>query len=107
MSTRQRLETSHWAALAPLVLPPRRRDLEQQQLEEEAILFDPATGNSYMLNETALDVWRHCDGRATSYQVAQRHSEACDIDFATVLDHVEQVVALFAENGLFEGTRRP
>jgi len=93
--------------LAPLVLSQRRSDIEQQQIQEEAILFDPATGNSYMLNETALDVWRHCDGRTTTYQVAQRHSEACDIDFATVLDHVEQVVAWFAENGLFEGTRRP
>lgn len=99
--------SSHWAALAPFVLPRRRRDIEQQELQEEAILFDPTTGNSYMLNETAFAVWHRCDGCSTSYAAAQDQSDACDIDFATVLDHVEQVVTLFAENGLLEGTRRP
>jgi hypothetical protein len=107
VDTRQKLESVHWAALSPFVFPRRRQDIEQQQLENEAILFDPATGNSYMLNETALAVWRRCDGCSTSYEAAQDQSDACDIDFATVLDDVEQVVALFAENGLLEGTRRP
>jgi hypothetical protein len=107
MQTCQEPGSSHWAALAPFVLPRRRRDIEQQQLKDEAILFDPETGNSYMLNETALAVWRLCDGCSTSYEAAREQSDACDVDFATVLDHVEQVVALFADNGLFEGARRP
>ena len=107
MTTRQGVEPSQWAALAPLVLPRRRADIEQQQLQNEAILFDPSTRASYMLNETALAVWRHCNGRATTYEVAQELSDACEVDFQTVLDHVEQVVTLFAENGLLEGARRP
>ena len=107
MRTRQGVEPLHWAALSPLILPRRRADIEQQQLQNEAILYDPSTRASYMLNETALAVWRHCDGRASTYEVAQEQSDACDVDFATVLDHVEQVIALFAENGLLEGAKRP
>jgi hypothetical protein len=107
MSIQQKARCSHWAALAPFVLPRRRGDIEQQQLQDEAILFDPATGNSYMLNETALAVWRRCDGCSTSYEAAGEQSDACDAEFATVLDHLEQIVALFADNGLFEGMRRP
>jgi hypothetical protein len=106
MNMRQRPQTQHWAALAPLGLPLRRHDVEEQELQAEAILFDPATGNSYLLNDTALDVWRHCDGSSTSYDVAHKQSDAFEVDFETVLDHVEQVIALFAESGLFEGTRR-
>lgn len=95
------LAKPHWTQ-DPFVLPCRRGNLREHDLDGEAILFDPRTGNTYQLNRTALAVWRRCDGVTETREIAAGQCENFEVDFETALDHVEQLVALFTESGLLE-----
>lgn len=66
------------------------------------MLYDPATADTHRLNQSALDVWQRCDGRKTTLDLAHRLTETYEIDEETALDHVEQLVAMFAEANLLE-----
>jgi hypothetical protein len=74
----------------------------ERELDGQAILCGPDTGNTYYLNETALAVWRRCDGVTETRKIAAEQCENFEVDFETALDHVEQLVALFTESGLLE-----
>ena len=91
----------HWSSSsAAFVPPPRRLDLIENELDGEAIFVDPRDGNTHRMNATALAVWRQCDGRATTRQIAQEQVRRFEVEFDSALDHVEQLVALFAESRL-------
>ncbi len=94
----------HWAAEAKIIPPPRRSDLIEEELDGEVILFDPRDGNTHRLNQTALVVWRKCDGRRSAQQIAEQLTHTYDVGFDTALDHVEQLVARFGQLKLFDGT---
>ena len=100
MTTVQRLKQEHWTAQGAFISPARRNDLVVEILDGEAMLYDPSTGQTHRLSQGALNVWQQCDGNRTTRALAHRQTEICDIDFETALDHVEQLVALFAEAGL-------
>lgn len=92
----------HWTARDLFIPPPRRTDLAVETLDGEALLYDPATGQTHRLSHGALSVWQQCDGNRTTKTLAQNQTEIFDIDFETALDHVEQLIALFAEGGLLD-----
>ncbi len=91
-----------WSSGTGFVVPPRRSDVDEHVVDQEAILLDPRTAHTLQLNRTALAVWHQCDGRMTTVEIAQNQSESFDIDLDTALDDVEQLVAMFAEAGLLE-----
>lgn len=100
MTILQRMQKEHWTAQSAFVPPPRRDDLVAELLDGEALLYDPVTGQTHRLSQGALNVWQQCDGNRTTKALAHRQTEIFDIEFETALDHVEQLVALFAEAGL-------
>ena len=83
-------------------MPLRRHDMRIYQIDGEAVLFDPNSCRMYLLNQTALTVWRRCDGRATTREVAQSLTRNDQVNYETALDHVEQLVALFAASQLLD-----
>lgn len=97
----------HWMSEGSLVPPPRRQDVIEEPLDGEAVLFDPSNGSIHRLNQTALEVWRRCDGRATVEEIAQRQTELNDVEYDTALDFVEQVLALLVESKLLHFGDRP
>jgi PqqD family protein of HPr-rel-A system len=102
------MQPPHWTAREASFVPPRRRDdIVEEKLDDEAILFDPRTGNTHRLNQTAYTVWRQCDGRATTRQIARRQTAAYDVDVDTALDHVEQLIMLLAESQLLDLSEQP
>jgi len=97
MKTRQ----AHWTSREASIAAPRRRpDIIEDGLDNEAILLDRQNGNTYRLNQTALEIWRRCDGCTTTRTIARRMAEVYEVDFDTALAHVEQVIAKFVESGM-------
>lgn len=97
------MEPPRWTVRAGAIAAPRRRaDLVEDELDGEAILSDVRTGGIHRLNETALIVWRWCDGRTTTLQIARGLTRQYDVGLEIALDHVEQLLVLFAEAGLVE-----
>ena len=84
------------------VKPFRRDHLHVEELDGKAVLFDPKTHNMYLLNQTALAVFRRCDGRTTTRQLAESLTKTYRVAFEAALDHVEQLVALFAASQLLD-----
>ena len=54
--------------MAPLA---RTDDLAVQQVNDETLVYDKKTHHAHCLNRIAGVVWRHCDGRRTSDDLAK------------------------------------
>ncbi len=92
-----------WTSRDAVIVAPRRRDdLIPEELDGEVFLFDPQDGATHRLNPTALAVWRRCDGQTTTRQIAEQLTHTYDVGFDTALDHVDQLVASFAELRMLE-----
>jgi PqqD family protein of HPr-rel-A system len=90
----------HWTASMDMTVPCRRDGVVPQVLDGEAVLFDPQSGCTHRMNQTALVVWRACDGQSTTRQLAARLTQAYDVAMETALEDVEQLIAAFAQAGL-------
>ena len=53
------------------VLPKRREGFVVEDLPEATILYDRKTYRAHHLNRTASLVWRFCDGRTTTEEMAK------------------------------------
>ncbi len=95
------MTTAHWTSRdAEIVAPPARDDVVVEALDGELVFGDPLSGMAYHLNETAYAVWRHCDGRTTTREIAKTLTTDYDVEFDRALDDTEQLVVFFGEAGL-------
>ncbi len=95
------MTTAHWTSRdAEILAPPARDDVVVEELDGELVFGDPLSGMTYHLNETAYAVWRHCDGRTTTREIAKALTTDYKVDFDQALDDTEQLVVFFGEAGL-------
>ena len=94
----------HWTSReAPFVPPRRREDIIEDELDGEAILHDPRSGDTFRFNETSLDVWQSCDGSLSTRQIALQLVDRYDeVDLDSALDHVEQLIVVLCQSGLLD-----
>ena len=97
-----RAASPHWSALTDLASPQRRMDVQANEMEGEVVLFDPCDGRTYHFNETAFRVWSQCDGATGIEQIGRTLTDRYDTPYDTAVDHVDQLVTVFAETGLLE-----
>lgn len=98
-----RIEDARWIACSAAIRAPRRRhDLTLEQLDDEAILLDPRRGDVHRLNQTALLVWRLCDGQTTTREIARQLTTAYQVDFEAALACVDELMVRLATLQLFE-----
>ena len=96
------IRARHWTTDATILSPPRREDIVEEELDGELILFDPQGGDTYRLNQTAVAVWRRCNGRATTREIAERLTHMYEVEFETAHDHVEQLVTRLGQSRLLD-----
>ena len=78
----------------------RRAELTVHELDGEALVLDAGAGDTHRLNETALFIWRQCDGRRDAPQVTERLIEAYNVSPDVACQHVERVVRELRERHL-------
>jgi PqqD family protein of HPr-rel-A system len=91
--------------LAPDCSPVERRPIRVDtvnvhELDGEALLFDPSTGDTHRLNETALFIWSRCDGSHGVAGIASALADAYEVSEDEARDHVQRIVQDFDERGL-------
>ena len=96
------IPSTRWTTQDWIVPPAPRTDIHPESMDGEALMLDPRNGAIHRLNDTALEVWRRCDGRSTTQEIAQDLTQLFDTEHDTILDHVEQLVAAFAQRQLFD-----
>lgn len=87
---------------ASIIVPRRRKDVAENELDGEAVLWDHRTGKTHRLNQTAFDVWQRCEGRTTTREMAAHLSDHYEVELEAALDDVEQLILLLAESDLLE-----
>lgn len=72
----------------------------EQAVDEDLIVYNPATENYFTLNRTARGVWELADGTRTGAAIAAVLADEYGVDAADVVDDVNEIIASFAEAGL-------
>lgn len=92
----------HWSRNLTYVALRRRNDIDVRMMDGEAVLYDAVTGCTHRLNESALAVWRACDGRTTTLHLAEQLTARYDVSLEQAQLDVEQLLAAMARAGLLE-----
>ena len=80
--------------------PVRRLDVSVQELDGEALIYDPATADTHRLNRTAYLIWCGCDGRSATADLAARLTEAYDVERQEATQHAQRMVDELIQRGL-------
>jgi hypothetical protein len=80
--------------------PLRRADLHVEELDGEAVVYDPRNGAVHRLNATSFFVWSVCDGLHAPNDIAASVEERYSIDKDEALSVVGSVVAQLFEKDL-------
>jgi len=89
------------ANCAPAERRPVRMDtVNVHELDGEALIFDPGTGDTHRLNETALLIWNCCDGTHDVTEIARALAEVYEVSAEEARDHVDRILKDFDDRGL-------
>lgn len=80
-----------------------RKDPELHLIDGDAILFDPATGHTHRLNETALEIWRRSGEGFTPHQIAAALTARYETTYESAFGHVESTLRVLEEHQLISG----
>lgn len=86
--------------------PALRTGVGSAFLEDEAVLLDPATGASHVLDQPAALVTRFLDGSSTLAEIAFDISDVLGVDRERVEADVVSLVQTLGGHGLLEGVAR-
>ncbi len=82
--------------------PRKRADLFVREVEEELLLYDPHTGEVFLLNETAASIFDLLDGSRSPQDVADELLRLLPADPDQVLADVHRILEEFKKGGLLE-----
>ena len=80
--------------------PLRREDLVLEELDGEAVLYDPRCGAVHRFDAPTLFVWEACDGTHGTADISRAVGDAYDVSVDEALGHVEQLIADLCARGL-------
>jgi hypothetical protein len=84
-------------------LPKARKDLVLQEVGSEAFLYDKEGELVHILNVTALEIWRACDGRRDVPGLEARIRERfADVEGHDLKADIGQLLEEFRKRGLLE-----
>jgi len=86
----------------PTRRPRRRTDLTVHELDGEALIFDPSSGDTHRLNETALMIWQSCDGTHDTDSITKRLTAEYDVSKTEARTHTENTLIRLRECALLE-----
>ncbi len=90
-------------AMAAVEIPRARKDLVLQEVGKEGLLYDRDGELIHILNVTALQIWKACDGeRGLSGFESIIRERFTGLDGHDVRADIESLLAQFEERGLLE-----
>lgn len=81
--------------------PPSSHILETE-IADEISLYDPTTEQVVVLNQTASDVWRLCDGESDIEDIVRLLAGAYGVRGDEIRAEIEETIRSFQDQGLFE-----
>jgi PqqD family protein of HPr-rel-A system len=82
--------------------PVRRKDVWLRNTKDEIAVYNPATGDVYLLNETALAIWDLCDGETKPEEMMTAICDVTGLPPEVVAEDVERIILEFDTAALIE-----
>ena len=82
--------------------PVRRRDVWLRNTKDEIAVYNPGTGDVYLLNETALAIWDLCDGETSPEEMMSAICDVTSLPSEVVAEDVERILLEFDHAELIE-----
>jgi len=80
--------------------PQVRADLSTFVLDDELVVFDHVTGESFVLNATGRFIWEYCTGTNTVEEIAAAVATEHAIPLAQALDDTRELLDSLEQSGL-------
>ncbi len=87
---------------SPKVGPPPPHIIETE-IEDEISLYNPHDESVLVLNLTASDVWRLCDGEQTLEEIVELISRAYGVNADSIREDVAAAISEFVQAGFVPG----
>ncbi len=75
----------------------RKRGVSETPFPEGLLLYDPETGKSFVLNETAAFIWERADSDPEA--IARALATEYEVSFEEALEDVREVIGRLREEG--------
>jgi len=85
--------------------PRLREDVLLREVEDELLLYDPKTGETLLLNNTAAAIVELCDGSTSPVGIVDEIMSVVEVDRAQVEADVQKLINDLEERGLVEEAR--
>lgn len=72
--------------------PVPRADLSVFPLDDDLVVYDPKSGQSFVLNQTGSTIWSLCDGERSHLKIAEELSAHFSISFEQALADVRDLL---------------
>jgi PqqD family protein of HPr-rel-A system len=82
--------------------PVRRTDVWLRNTKDEIAVYNPGTGDVYLLNETALAIWDLCDGETKPEEMMNAICDITSLPPEVVAEDVERILLEFDTAELIE-----
>jgi hypothetical protein len=93
----------HLATMSARLQRPRPKpDYRLEKLDQEVLLYHPASTKALYLSETASLIWSLCDGHRTTGQIVELLTEAFPEEAGTIGGEVEATLRRFVEQDALE-----
>lgn len=80
--------------------PVPRPEVSAYPLDDELVVYDSASAEAYVLNQTAARIWTLCDGSRTAPAVARDIAATYSLDYQQALADVHEFVSNLRRAGL-------
>jgi PqqD family protein of HPr-rel-A system len=80
--------------------PLRREDLVFEEVDGEAVLYDPRCGAVHRFDALSLLVWKACDGSHSVADITHEVIAAYEVEANEAFDDIEQLIAELCTRGL-------
>jgi hypothetical protein len=82
-----------------MVGPPAEGVLEQA-VDDDLIVFNPASDTYFTLNRTAREVWELADGTRSASEIAATLADRYGVGLDQIRDDIVEIISGFRETGL-------
>lgn len=86
-----------------MTVGPPRDELHESEVGGDVTIYDANTEEVVVLNSTASDVWRLCDGEHAVDEIVELLASAYEVDPSDIRHDVEAIIDSFREKELFAG----
>lgn len=80
--------------------PTLRTDLTVYPLDDDLVVYDSKSGQSFVLNSTGRIVWSLCDGERSPRMIAEEFAANVDIPYDQARTDVKELLDEFRKSNL-------